>query len=145
LNNNINTICQLPTGSWTKTCKIPSVQNGIMKASCLDNNGEYKDTTLDLNLCAYGDVSNENGILTCKAGSGMCAKNTKTCNVPNTEPYNYNCNDIRLNGQILYAYCKDNAGNENPTILDLSTCEQGSLIENIDGTLSCTTGIGFCD
>lgn len=140
----INSICQLPTGSWTETCKLPSIQGSILQAECLDNSNTYRNTRLDLNLCGEGPVENENGFLTCKEGTNLCSTNIKTCTIPSSEPFYLTCNNIRNNGQILYGYCKDNENNDNPTILDLSSCEQGSAIENINGKLSCTHGTGFC-
>lgn len=142
--NSINTVCQLPTGPWTETCKLPSVQGTIMQAECLDNNNNYKTSRLDLSLCGAGNVENEDGILTCKEGTNLCSTNITTCTIPPSEPFYLSCSNIRNNGKILYGYCKDNENKDNATILDLSTCEQGSAIENVNGKLSCAHGTGFC-
>jgi hypothetical protein len=55
-----------PQGSYTKTCRNASVERRTLKAECPDTTGAFKETTLDLRTCRNADISNENGVLTCK-------------------------------------------------------------------------------
>jgi hypothetical protein len=57
---------EAPAGSYTKSCRNASVERRTLKAECQDSTGAYKETTIDLRTCRNGDISNENGVLTCK-------------------------------------------------------------------------------
>jgi len=57
---------EAPQGSYTKSCRNASVERRTLKAECQDATGAYKETTIDLRTCRNGDISNENGVLTCK-------------------------------------------------------------------------------
>jgi hypothetical protein len=53
-----------PPGSWREGCMDVSLDNGILRAECLDGMGQYAPSELDLRSCRQ-PVSNREGHLTC--------------------------------------------------------------------------------
>ncbi|MFM9864741.1 MAG: beta/gamma crystallin-related protein [Micropepsaceae bacterium] len=59
---------RLPGGSWRATCQNGRVYGGVLYATCRDNYGSWRASTVDLRNCRT-NVVNENGRLVC-GGSG---------------------------------------------------------------------------
>ena len=73
--NGTNTVtCQIPSGTWTKSCTNDSLNGSILTASCNNHMGVSVQSSLDLNTCAPGDIyTNDQGHLVCNPGTGFCA------------------------------------------------------------------------
>ena len=57
-------VARLPGGSWRDGCIDVRLDNGTLRASCLDRNGQYNPSQLDLRSCRQ-PVSNQDGRLVC--------------------------------------------------------------------------------
>jgi hypothetical protein len=57
-------VATLPGGSWREACVDVSLVNGTLRASCLDRNGRYGASQLDIRSCRQ-PVSNQDGRLAC--------------------------------------------------------------------------------
>jgi hypothetical protein len=57
-------VTAFPSGSWREGCMGVSLDNGILRAECLDSRGQYAPSELDLGPCRQ-PVSNRDGHLTC--------------------------------------------------------------------------------
>ncbi len=58
---------RLPGGSWRETCQQGRVHEQVLHATCRDNFGSWRRTSLDLRYCR-GNVANDNGRLVCGRG-----------------------------------------------------------------------------
>jgi hypothetical protein len=54
-------------GSYQRSCRTYSSQNGVLTAECADTQGRYHQSTLNTGQCR-GDISNSNGMLACPGG-----------------------------------------------------------------------------
>jgi hypothetical protein len=61
-------VTTFPPGGWRESCMSMSLDNGILRAECLDGTGQYAQSELDLRSCRQ-PVSNRNGHLTCGEAS----------------------------------------------------------------------------
>lgn len=61
----------LPPGTWRTTCRNGYIANGILHAECLNGNGSWVSSTIDLRACR-GPIGNVRGSLVCvgKHGDG---------------------------------------------------------------------------
>ena len=57
-------VTTFPPGSWREGCMGVSLDNGILRAECLDSRGQYAPSELDLGPCRQ-PVSNRDGHLMC--------------------------------------------------------------------------------
>jgi hypothetical protein len=57
---------QLPSGSWSDSCRNASMRGNALSASCQDGSGAYRRSSLDVTLCPQTLISNENGRLSCQ-------------------------------------------------------------------------------
>jgi hypothetical protein len=55
----------VPNGSFVSSCSNCSIANNTLSCSCYNMAGAAKSTSLNLNACGMGDISNQNGTLTC--------------------------------------------------------------------------------
>jgi hypothetical protein len=63
---------KLPPGSYQQTCNFEKVQGSSLSADCHSKNGQSMKTKLQRYYLCNGDISNDNGNLTCnKTGSGF--------------------------------------------------------------------------
>ena len=133
--------CQIPGGSWAESCTEGSINGSIMSARCKKNDGSPNTTTLDVRSCDPNSVWNDNGILRCNAGSGLC--DNYYCTMP-TGSWTDSCADPVINGKIFTANCKTPSGQTISSQLDISKCQPGSVWNN-NGYLECGPGTGFCN
>lgn len=62
---------EVPEGSFRASCRDERVQDGhILTARCIDWNGNYQRTGIDLRACGHGDIRNRGGELVCRGQSG---------------------------------------------------------------------------
>jgi len=57
----------LPPGSWRTSCRNGYISDSILHAECLNGNGSWQTTSLDLRRCR-GPLGNSNGNLVCQGG-----------------------------------------------------------------------------
>ncbi|MEM7008204.1 MAG: CVNH domain-containing protein [Thermodesulfobacteriota bacterium] len=116
----------IPPGSYKETCKdIQVMTGGLLWAQCKKADGNYETSTLRSNQCE-GDISNNNGVLTCKKRQGKR---------PPSGSYESSCKDIRVSDGKLKASCERADGSWNNTKLNYKKCKGD--ISNNNGELSC--------
>lgn len=121
----------IPPGTYKKTCKDIQVMTGnLLWAMCKKTNGEYQKSTLQFTRCE-GDISNNNGKLTCKEKLGK---------QPPKGSYQKTCKNIHVDGNKLKAKCEKKNGNWNSTSINYKNCNKD--ISNDNGNLTCGSSGG---
>ena len=113
-----------PSGSYQQSCNNIYMTGPILNANCLRRNGQVSQTTLNVLNCKGGDISNQDGQLTCGGGG----------QVPSGS-YQLSCNNAYMLGSVLIAQCRDMSGRMVSTQLNIQNCRQD--IANINGQLTC--------
>jgi len=130
-NNPVIAQTGIPPGSYKDSCKDIQVMTGnLLWAMCEKANGEYQKSTLQFTRCE-GDISNNNGKLSCKQKAGK---------QPPKGSYQNSCKNIRVDGKQLKAKCEKKNGNWNSTSINYKKCSGD--ISNSNGELSCNGGGG---
>ena len=133
IGSNLNAHAQgnLPPGSYKETCKdIQRMAGNILWANCQKADGSYHRSKLILAECE-GDISNNNGVLTCKKSPGK---------QPPNGSYKNSCRNIRVDGKQLKAQCERKNGSWKNSSLKYKKCKGD--ISNDNGNLSCDGGGG---
>jgi hypothetical protein len=121
------------TESYRQTCRDIRQDQFEIQANCLNMRGQLVATSIDYRNCV-GDISNQNGILTCRhdghgggghGGGGWLPRGS----------YLQTCRGCDTQRDMLYCECKDTRGNWLQTELEFDRCR--SEIANIDGRLMC--------
>lgn len=133
--------CAIPNGTWTQTCTGGTMNGSILTAQCTNSNNTEQPATIDLSQCAIGNISNNNGVLSCVSGTGFCQAQP-SCSIP-TGTYNSTCTSPSISGTTLSAQCNLPSGSSQLSTLNLHNCGQGDIINN-NGQLQCQTGTGLC-
>jgi len=60
-----------PYGSYQETCRRVHQRGPILFAYCLNREGRWAETSLDLRTCLSREVANRNGRLICPGGRGL--------------------------------------------------------------------------
>lgn len=120
----------VPPGSYKNTCSNIQVQFGIISAQCQKTDGSWKATQLNYKDCE-GDISNQNGVLTCKHSP----KPEKP--LPRGS-YKQSCQNAYVEGKWLYAKCQKTNGNWSNSSIKYSDCNKD--IWNNNGVLTCGGG-----
>jgi len=119
----------IPPGSYKKSCKdIQLMVGNVLWAMCEKRDGTYQKSTLQLSQCE-GDISNDNGRLTCKKKPGKR---------PPKGSYQNSCKDIQVDGNQLRAKCRKRNGSWNNTKINYKKCSGD--IRNDNGELRCDGG-----
>ncbi len=88
-----------PSGSYQQSCNNIQMHGSTLSASCPRTNGQRVNTSLNLGRCNGGDISNQNGNLTCNG---------------NGNGYGYNNDGYNNNGQgHHHHHHNDNNGSYN--------------------------------
>lgn len=119
-----------PRGSYQDSCRDVQVRRGEISAQCRDNRGQWVWSTASADC--RGDMTNQNGRLTCLSGSGR----------PGTLPrgsYLESCRDASVRGRELTAQCRDDRGRWNWTS---ASAECRGDMTNQNGRLVCFGGAG---
>ena len=122
---------QGPAGSYKDTCRAIQVFGTTVTAQCQRADGSWKNTALKTFTDCEGDISNQNGDLTCKRGFKPGKQ------LPNGS-YKQSCKDSSVEGKWLYSKCKRTNGNWNNTSLKYKDCNKD--IWNNNGVLTCGGG-----
>lgn len=119
---------QLPPGSYARTCRDERMSGTTLLATCKDNGGSWRLTSLDMRTC-HRDVWNDSrGSLRC-GGTGP---------VPGGS-YAASCEDALMDGPVLLARCRTDSGSYNNTALNTSACKT-DIFNTSGGSLRCGTG-----
>lgn len=119
---------QPPNGSYKKSCKNIRVDGKQLKAKCEKKNGNWNNTSIKYKNCK-GDISNNNGELSCNGGGGS--------KIPQGS-YRDSCKNSYVEGKWLYSNCKKKNGNWHKTSLKYKNCNKD--IKNDNGNLTCGGG-----
>ena len=132
----------LPGGSWRQTCRYPVMRGGNLSAECQTVNGGWRNSGIDLRQCGSGDISNENGRLSCGGGyGGGYGGSYGSGNGWNSGQYpggswSQSCRGAAMQGDVLSAQCADRSGYYNGTSISLRLCGS-NRIGNDNGRLVC--------
>ncbi|KIM64735.1 hypothetical protein SCLCIDRAFT_114413 [Scleroderma citrinum Foug A] len=97
---------------WSYTCKDYYLSNPVLYASCKQENGQYDNTSINLDKC----VTNDNGVLYCGTNGD----------------YSSTCSDCTFTGTTVVCDCKDSSQIVHSTSIDLNQC-----LTNSNGALTC--------
>lgn len=118
---------QPPKGTYQNSCKNIRVDGNQLKAKCEKRNGSWNSTKINYKKCK-GDISNNNGELSCNGGGSKIPKGS----------YRDTCRDSYVEGGRLYSQCKKKNGSWNKTSINYKNCNKD--IKNDNGKLSCGSG-----
>ena len=113
-----------PSGSYQKSCKDINVDGNKLRAKCETRNGSWNKTNINYKKCK-GDISNNNGELSCNGQGGKIPKGS----------YRDSCKNSYVEGSTLYANCKKNNGGWHKTSMNYRSCNKD--IKNDNGKLVC--------
>jgi len=142
---------QGPGGSYRETCRDISTRGSTLYAECMDSGRNWHRSELrDFDRCG-GEIQNLNGNLTCSGGNGQGYSRDHDGDhdrdhdgdhdrghdrnwVP-PGSYSQTCQNIRIEGNKLYASCqKKNRNWHNTSLNNFRGCRE---IENDNGKLRC--------
>jgi len=144
----------LPGGSWRQTCRYPVMRGGILSAECQSEYGGWRNSSVDARQCTSGDISNENGRLSCNGsyggsyggayGGGYVGSHSGGYgNGPGWNGGQYpggtwsqSCRGASMQGDVLSAQCADRSGYLNGTSISLRLCGS-NRVGNDNGRLVC--------
>jgi hypothetical protein len=129
-----------PDGTYRKTCKNLYVEGDTLYGECQNKAGKWKKTWISGYRYCDGDIVNRNGVMDCNGGrlpeySDDPAAPQGNGDMPSGGWVN-SCRDAVLDGYVLRATCKDNAGTWRPTWIDTRQCRTGNF-EVDDGFFVC--------
>jgi hypothetical protein len=61
-----NTPTYYPMGSWRGTCKNFTMRGAVLTATCMENSGGFRTTSVNVDHCSNRLVANINGMLLCQ-------------------------------------------------------------------------------
>jgi CVNH domain len=120
----------LPPGSYKNTCRGMQIGAGILSGQCQKADGSWKAAQLLYKDCE-GDISNNNGVLTCR-------HKPKPAKPLPKGSYKQTCKDTSMEGKWLHAKCQKINGSWNNTSIKYADCNKD--IWNNNGVLTCGGG-----
>jgi hypothetical protein len=154
-----------PDGSYQQSCRNYTASRGTLTGECQSRSGAWRSSSLDDYRNCSGDISNNDGTLTCARGSSNTGANSddqprtgdrwgrdrddndandngndndRTVRAP-LGSYRDSCRNVRIDGDDLVAECRNRDGDWHRTTLnDYRRC--GDEISNDDGRLRCDRG-----
>src|SRR5580700_341728 len=130
----------LPQGSWQDSCRDAHVRGSILAAQCRADDDSWVRSTLDTSQCSNGQVSNQNGSLTCERGSqyyharGNNRGNARSAYQMPNGSWSNSCSSGQMRGSVLLASCRNDRGDYQQTSLDVQQCRY-SNVSNRNGAL----------
>lgn len=133
----------LPQGSYQQTCRDARIDGDHLEARCRDKDGQWRNTYVDLRGCR-GDIANNDGNLRCEdrggwQGGGYGQGGRWGGGLPQGS-YQQTCQDIRMNGDLLEARCRETDGDMRNTSINYRSC-RGDIL-NVNGNLTCDNRSG---
>jgi len=139
----------LPGGSWRQTCRYPVMRGGNLSAECQDEYGSWRNSGIDLRQCGSGDISNENGRLSCNGGYGggsgwngggwnsgqYSGDQYRDTQYPGGS-WRESCRNSSFQGNVLMAQCADQSGIYRNSSINSRSCSSNRLA-NENGRLVC--------
>ncbi len=132
---------ELPYGTYRQTCRNISYNGTRLSAKCQKVDGGWRNTSLDYRNCQGGQVINENGNLRCGGEGGYAGGYGRPGYAGGWQgglppgDYKRTCQNMRVEGDRLYANCQRTNGSWNDTSLNVNQC--GGPIVNDNGNLRC--------
>jgi hypothetical protein len=131
----------LPYGTYRQTCQNVSVNGNTLSARCQKVDGGSRNTSIDYRSCRGSEIINDNGYLRCGGGGGGGGYGYHggaggwQGGLPPGD-YKRTCQNMRINGNQLYANCQKVDGGWNDTSLkNADQCK--TRIVNENGNLRC--------
>jgi len=130
----------LPRGDYKETCQNIRMDGDRMYAVCEKRDGGWRNTSIDVDNCPAGLINND-GHLRCAAGVGYRHywdgdDYRRGYRLPPGD-YTETCQNIRVEGEALYATCQKRNGDwRNTSLYDFDDCR--SPIVNRNGHLGCS-------
>lgn len=125
----------LPNGTYQRTCQDINFNGARLSARCQSDDGGWRHTSLDYRNCGGREVTNDNGNLRCAGGHPRGYAGGWQGGLPPGD-YKRTCQNIRVNGNKMYATCQTADGGWHDTSLnDFNQCR--SPIANNNGNLRC--------
>jgi hypothetical protein len=113
-----------PPGSYLQSCTVTAVRGTSVTASCTTRHGRRLESTLKAVDDCVGDISNNDGLLTCRKAHAPPGS------------YLEQCININVVGSTLTAYCRTTHGTLHKSTLDRFDLCVGD-ISNRGGNLIC--------
>ena len=127
---------QAPQGSYLQTCVNVQASSAALYANCQDVNGRYHYSVLPRYQECVGDITNQNGDLTCNRQGGRNWDRNRQGWVP-PGSYAETCRNIRFDDNTISAKCLTmNHRWVKTTLTNRRECIGGII--NDDGNLVCT-------
>ncbi|MDF3074837.1 MAG: hypothetical protein K0S54_2504 [Alphaproteobacteria bacterium] len=124
----------VPNGSYRQSCRnIHMESRDDLAAECRRQNGNWRNTKIDIDKCRGRDIRNDNGDLEC--GGYRYAGSYGRYQVPGGS-WNQSCRNARIVRDDLVAECRQRDGDWIRTRLDLDDC-RGRAVTNDNGRLRC--------
>jgi hypothetical protein len=122
----------LPGGSWRRSCRNPSIQGYVVRASCSSGRG-FTQTSFHMRNCPGWTLGNSGGRLFCESGaSGPSWGNSG--HFPGGS-WVQSCGNANMSGNVFRAMCSTGQAHRSTTI-DLRSCPS-RLVGNRNGFLFC--------
>lgn len=124
-----------PQGSYRQSCRNERMEGrDLLVAECRRQNGNFRNTRLDIDSCRGRDIANNNGHLEC-GGRGY-GGNYGSYGLPGGS-WRQSCRDARIVRDEMIAECRARDGQWRRTDIDLDECK-GREIVNENGKLNCS-------
>ena len=136
-----------PPGPYRQECRHERVEDGwLLRATCRRNNGEWRDSSLDLRTCPPGSmIVNRDAYLHCAEARGdrwdrdgyRDGYRRANYELPRG-PYRAECRRERIeDGYLLRATCPKSNGEMRDASLDLRDCGRDPIVYNDGAYLRC--------
>ncbi|HEY6306698.1 MAG TPA: CVNH domain-containing protein [Candidatus Angelobacter sp.] len=128
----------LPYGSYRQTCQNMRVDGNKLFAYCRKADGGWRNTSIDYRSCG-GEIINDDGYLRCGGGDNRYPGGGNIGGWRGGLPpgdYKRTCQNMRVNGNKLYATCQTvNGGWHDTSLNNFNLCQRP--IANDNGNLRC--------
>jgi CVNH domain len=127
----------LPNGTYRQTCQNININGDRLSAHCQKVDGGWRNSSIDYRSCRGSEIVNENGNLRCAGGGGGYGYHGGGWQggLPPGD-YKRTCQNMRVNGNKLFATCQKANGGWNDTSLNnFNLCQRP--IANDNGNLRC--------
>ena len=130
----------LPGGDYKETCQNIRMYGERLYAACEKRDGGWRNTSIDVDNCPQDRFINDDGHLRCAVGGSYHRYRDGDdygggYRLP-PGSYKESCQNIRVQGETLYATCqKRNGGWHDTSLNDFDDCR--SPIFNRNGHLGC--------
>jgi hypothetical protein len=128
----------LPYGSYRQSCQNIKINGDTLSAHCQKVDGGGRNSSIDFRSCQGSEIINDNGNLRCGGGGSGQGYRGATGWQGGLPPGDYKrtCQNMRVNGNKLFATCQTADGGWRDTSLNnFNLCH--TSIANDNGNLRC--------